>query len=104
MRLTPRPSAFSQTALGLCYFVLEEYDLAIAACRRGVEMTDGSIPNHYWLCLVYPLLGRDEEEARVEREKLMELTGGRKPVLQHIWLNEDLGFRMHGLARLAGLE
>ena len=103
MRLTPHPSAFYQTALGLCYFVLEEYGLAIAACRRGVEMTDGSIPNHYWLCLVYTLLGRDEE-ARVEREKLMELTGGRKPVIQHIWLNEDLGFRMHGLARLAGLE
>jgi tetratricopeptide (TPR) repeat protein len=97
MRLTPHPSG------GLCYFVLEEYDLAIAACRRGVEMTDGSIPNHYWLCLIYTLLGRDED-ARVEREELMALSGGRKPVIQHIWLNEDLGFRMHGLARLAGLE
>ena len=104
MRLTPRPSAFSQTALGLCYFVLEEYDLAIAACRRGVEMTDGSIPNHYWLCLVYPLLGRDEEEARVEREKLMELTGARKLATQFIWLDEDLRLRMHALTRLAGLE
>jgi adenylate cyclase len=103
MRLTPHPSAFYQTALGLCYFVLEEYDLAIAACKRGVEVTIGSIPNHYWLCLIYTLLGRDEE-ARVEREELMELSGGRKPVIQHIWLNEDLGFRMHGLARLAGLE
>jgi adenylate cyclase len=103
MRLTPHPSAFYQTALGLCYFVLEEYELAIAAYKRGIEVTDGSIPNHYWLCLIYTLLGRDEE-ARVERERLMELTGGRKPVLQHIWLNEDLGFRMHGLARLAGLE
>jgi tetratricopeptide (TPR) repeat protein len=96
MRLTPHPSAFYQTALGLCYFVLEEYELAIAACKRGVEVTDGSIPNHYWLCLIYTLLGR-EQEARVEREKLMELSGGRKPVIQHIWLNEDLGFRMHGL-------
>jgi adenylate cyclase len=103
MRLTPHPSAFYQTALGLCYFVLDEYELAIAACKRGIEVTNVSIPNHYWLCLVYTLLGRDEE-ARVEREKLMELTGGRKPVIQHIWLNEDLGFRMHGLAQLAGLE
>jgi TolB-like protein len=103
MRLTPHPSAFYQTALGLCYFVLEEYDLAIAAYKRGIEVTDVSIPNHYWLCLIYTLLGRDEE-ARVEREKLMELTGGRKPMLQHIWLNDDLGFRMHGLTRLAGLE
>jgi len=103
MRLTPHPSAFYQTALGLCYFVLEEYELAIAAYKRGIEVTDASIPNHYWLCLIYALLGRDEE-AHVERERLMELTGGRKPMLQHIWLNDDLGFRMHGLARLAGLD
>jgi adenylate cyclase len=103
MRLTPHPSAFYQTALGLCYFVLEEYELAIAAYKRGVEVTAVSIPNHYWLCLIYTLLGRDEE-ARVERQRLMELTGGRKPLLQHIWLNDDLGFRMDGLARLAGIE
>jgi adenylate cyclase len=103
MRLTPHPSAFYQTALGLCYFVLEEYELAIAAYKRGVEVTAVSIPNHYWLCHIYTLLGRDEE-ARVERERLMELTGGRKPLLQHIWLNDDLGFRMDGLARLAGIE
>jgi len=103
MRLTPHPSAFYQTALGLCYFVLEEYELAIAAYKRGIEVTDVSIPNHYWLCLIYVLIGRDEE-ARIERERLVELTGGRKPALQHIWLNDDLGFRMQGLARLAGLD
>ena len=103
MRLTPHPSAFYQTALCLCYIVLEDYDLAIAACKRGIEVTDASIPNHYWLCLIYTLLGRDEE-ARVEREKLMELSGGRKPVLQVIWLDGDMRLRMHALARLAGLE
>ena len=103
MRLTPHPSAFYQTALGLCYFVLDEYELAIAAYKRGIEVTDVSIPNHYWLCLIYTLLGRDEE-ARLERERLTELTGGRKPALRYIWLNDDLGFRMNGLARLAGLE
>jgi TolB-like protein len=103
MRLTPHPSAFYQTALCLCYIVLEEYDLAIAACKRGIQVTDVSIPNHYWLCLIYTLLGRDEE-ARVEREKLMELSGGRKPVLQVIWLDGDMRVRMHDLGRLAGLE
>jgi len=103
MRLTPHPSAFYQTALCLCYIVLEEYDLAIAACKRGIEVTDASVPNHYWLCLIYTLLGRDEE-ARVERERLMELSGGRKPVMQVIWLDGDLRLRMHALARLAGLE
>jgi TolB-like protein len=102
MRLTPHPSAFYQTALCLSYIVLEEYDLAIAACKRGIEVTDASVPNHYWLCLIYTLLGRDEE-ARVERDKLMELSGGRKPVMQVIWLDGDLRLRMHALTELAGL-
>jgi adenylate cyclase len=102
MRLNPHPSAVYQTALCLCYFALEEYDLAIAACNRGIEVTNAFIPNHYWLCLIYTLLGRDEE-ARVERDKLMEI-GGRKPVVQDFWMDEDLRCRMHGLAQLAGLE
>jgi adenylate cyclase len=103
MRLNPHPSAVYHTALCLCYIALEEYDLAVAACKRGIGVTNGFIPNHYLLCQIYTLLGRDEE-ARVEREKLMELAGGRKPEVQFIWLDEDLRFRMHGLARLAGLE
>jgi adenylate cyclase len=103
MRLNPHPSAVYHQALCLSYIALEEYDLAIAACKRGIEVTDIFIPNHYILCLIYTLLGRDKE-ARAEREKLMELTGGRKPVIQFIWLDEDLRFRMDGLARLAGLK
>jgi hypothetical protein len=55
------------------------------------------------LCLICTLLGRDEE-ARMESRKLMELTGGRKPAIQFIWLDEDLRLRMDGLARLAGIE
>jgi adenylate cyclase len=103
MRLSPHPTAVYQTALCLSYIVLEDYDLAIAACKRGIEVTDVFVPNHYWLCLIYTLLCRDEE-ARVEREKVMELSGGRKPVLQVIWLDRDMRLRMHALARLAGLE
>jgi adenylate cyclase len=102
MRLNPHPSAVYQTALCLCYFALEEYDLAIAACRRGIEVTNAFIPNHYWLCLIYTLLGRDEE-ARVERDKVMQI-GGHKPVVQDFWIDEDLRCRMHRLAQLAGLE
>jgi adenylate cyclase len=103
MRLNPHPSATYHLALCLSYLALEEYELAIAACKRGIEVTDVFIANHYLLCLIYTLQGRDEE-ARVEREKLMELTGGRKPVTRLIWLDEDLRFRMRGLVRLAGLE
>jgi adenylate cyclase len=102
MRLNPHPSAVYQTALCLCYFALEEYDLAIAACKRGIEVTNAFIPNHYWLCLIYTLLGRDGE-ARVECEKVMQI-GGRKPVVQDFFIDEDLRRRMHYLAQLAGLE
>jgi adenylate cyclase len=103
MRLNPHPSAVYYNALCLSYIQLEEYDLAIAACKRGIEVTDAFIPNHYMLCLIYTLLNRDDE-ARVEREKLMALTGGRKPVIQFIWLDQELCFPMHDLSRLAGLE
>jgi adenylate cyclase len=103
LRLNPYPSAVYQNALCLCYIALEEYDLAIAACKRGIEVTDVFIPSHYMLCITYTLLGRDEE-ARVEREKLMKLLGGQKPVLRFIWLDEDLCLRMQALERLAGLD
>jgi tetratricopeptide (TPR) repeat protein len=102
MRLNPHPSAVYQTALCLCYFALEEYDLAIAACRRGIEVTNAFIPNHYWLCLIYTFLGR-EEEARLEREKVMQI-GARRPVVQDFFIDEDLRRRMHHLAQRAGLE
>jgi adenylate cyclase len=37
IRLNPHPSTFYQLALGLCYFVLEEYDKAIAAFKRAAS-------------------------------------------------------------------
>ena len=103
IRLNPHPSAFYQLSLGLCYFVLEEYDKAIAAFKRGTGLTDVFIPNHFWLCLTYTLLGR-EEDAGVERDKVLTLSGGRKPVVQEIGLDEDLDLRIRGLTQLAGLE
>jgi len=103
IRLNPHPPAVYHTALCLSYIALEEYELAIAACKRGIEVTDVFIPNHYMLCLICTLLGRDEE-ARMESRKLMELTGGRKPAIQFIWLDEDVRLRMDGLARLAGID
>jgi hypothetical protein len=103
MRLNPHPGAVYHFALCLSYIALEEYDLAIAACKRGIEVTDVFIPNHYMLCLIYTLLDRDEE-ARSEREKVMQLAGDRRPPIQFIWLDNDLRLRMRGLSGLAGLE
>ncbi|MGH8744485.1 MAG: tetratricopeptide repeat protein [Burkholderiales bacterium] len=103
MRLNPHPSAFYQLAQGLCYFVLEDYDKAIAAFKRGIELTDAFIPNHFWLYLTYTLLDR-EEGARFEREKVLALSDSRRPVIQDMWLDEDMRLRVHGLMHLAGLE
>lgn len=102
IRLNPHPSAVYMSVLGLSYFVLEEYDKAIAAFKRGTELTDVFIPCHFWLCLTYTLQDR-EEDARSEREKLLALTGGRKPMLRQFWLDEDFRIRADALAKLAGL-
>ena len=102
LRLNPFPSAFYMFALGSALFVLEQYDKAIAAFGRGVELTEVFAPNHYFLCLTYTLLGR-EEEARLERDRLLALTGGRTPVVQRIMIDEELRQRINDLEKLAGL-
>ncbi|MET0166987.1 MAG: adenylate cyclase [Vicinamibacterales bacterium] len=102
MRLNPHPSTVYQLALGQCHYVLEDYTTAIAAFEHGVELRDVFYSNHYYLCLVYTLLGR-EEEAKAEREKLLALTGGRRPVLRVMWLDDDLRRRFEEHARRLGL-
>lgn len=101
MRLNPHPSAFNQLALGLCHLVRDEHDAALAAFRRGVEVSDVFIPNHVWLCATCIALGR-EDEAHLHRDKVLALTGGRIPVLQVIWLDTALRARMNELVQHAG--
>jgi adenylate cyclase len=103
MRLNPHPSSFYQLALGQCYVVLEDYERAIEACRRGVELRKAFIPNQFYLCLLYTLLGR-EDEAKLAREAVLALTGGRRAAVRPMWLDESLRLRWEGLAGLAGLE
>ncbi|MDP1659631.1 MAG: hypothetical protein Q8L73_09820 [Methylotenera sp.] len=102
MRLNPHPSAFYQFVLGLSHFVLEDYDEAIAAFRRGIEVTDVFISNHVWLCVAYTLLDH-EDEARIQREKVLALTNGRKPPIQSVWLDEAWHSKSDGLMQRAGL-
>jgi tetratricopeptide (TPR) repeat protein len=102
MRLNPQPSAFDYCTLGQCYYVLEEYEKAIAAFRRGVELRSAFYTNHEYLCMICTLLGRDEE-ARAERETLLILTGSRKPIQYCMLLDEDLLRDFQELQRRAGL-
>ena len=102
MRLNPHPSGFYHFVLGHCYYVLEEYEQALAAFKQGVALRDVFYPNHYHLCLVYTLFGH-EAEARAERDTLLRLTGGRKPILRNIYLDEGVSRVTEELARRAGL-
>lgn len=102
MRLNPHPSTLYQFALGICYLVLEDYDKALQAFERGAELTESFISNHVFLCVIYTLQHRDDE-ARVEREKALLLSGGRKPLTKTVWLDEGLAQRFHHLNQLAGL-
>lgn len=104
MRLNPHPSALYQYALGQCYYMLEEYDKAIMAFKRGVDLRNVFYPNHWCLCLIYTLLGR-EAEAEEERDRLLSLTGGRRPIMRNImlYLDERLASVARELERRAGL-
>lgn len=102
MRLNPHPSTFYQLALGFCHLVLEQYEMAMAAFRRGTELTEAFLPNHVWLCVTYTLLER-EDEARVERETVLRLAAGRRPVVQTLWREPPLRVLMNGRMQRAGL-
>lgn len=102
IRLNPHPSAFYQLVLGLCYLVLEEYEQAVTIFKRGIALRDVFAPNHIWLCVAYAALGRDEE-ARIERDKVLAILPDRIPMGQDVWLDKDLSLRMNALRRLTGL-
>jgi len=103
MRLNPHPTAVYYCALGICYFVLGDYEKSVEAFRQGIAVSEVFISSHYFLCLVYTHLGH-EEEARLEREKTLALTGGRRPARNNsIWIDEDLSLMMDNLARCSGL-
>jgi adenylate cyclase len=103
MRLNPHTSAFFQYALGQSFYVLEDYERAIAAAVRGVELLPAFIPNRYLLCIMYALLDK-RPETHAERDAILAITRGRVPVVRPIWLDDELAARNRALLRLAGLS
>jgi TolB-like protein/Flp pilus assembly protein TadD len=65
MLLQPHPSSCYFDVLGCCHFALGDYDRAIAAFRRGIEINPSFIPCHYQLAATYGVCGR-ADEARAE--------------------------------------
>ncbi len=103
-RLNPHSSPFYEFVLGQAHFVLEDYDKAIAAYRRGCELSGSFIPNHVYLCTTYALLG-DEDAMREKRAQVMALAGGDKSrMIEPPWVDERLAALYEHLLQLAGLR
>jgi TolB-like protein len=58
MLLQPHPSSFYFYALGVSRFALADYERAIAAFERGIEINPSFMPNHYELAVTYGVCGR----------------------------------------------
>lgn len=103
-RLNPHSSAFYEFVIGMAYFVLEDYDKAIAAYLRGCELSPTFIPNHVYLCTTYALLGM-EEEMRAKRDDFLSLIGGNKAkLIEPPWIDDKLAATYEHLLQLAGLR
>jgi adenylate cyclase len=67
MLLQPHPSSYYFETLGLSHFALGDYDRAIAAFLRGIEINPSYMPCHYELAVTHGACGRSEE-AQAEAE------------------------------------
>lgn len=89
-RLNPKSSPFYEFALGQAYYVLEDYEKAIKAFKRGAELSNTFPPNHIYLSAIYALLGKDKE-MRDSRDKFFSIFGGDKTCLPYYsWTDEIL--------------
>lgn len=79
MRLNPHPSSLYLNALGLCHYVLGNYEQAIAANERGLEINSAFTPCLRVLVVFYTLVGRLDDAQRA-RETLLQRLGGARPV------------------------
>lgn len=65
MLLQPHPSSYYFETLGLSRFAVGDYDRAVEAFLRGIEINPSYMPCHYELAIAYGVQGR-AEEARTE--------------------------------------
>lgn len=104
LRHNPHSSTFYEFTLGQAYFVLKNYNKAIAAYKRGCELSETFPPNHIFLCSTYALMGM-EDEMRSSREIVLAIMGGDKSkMIEPPWLDEELAQRYEQLLQYAGLK
>ncbi|MDP2230628.1 hypothetical protein [Methylotenera sp.] len=103
-RINPHSSPFYEFTLGQACYVLEDYDKAIAAFKRGCALSATFPPNFVYLCTTYALLGM-EEEMRASRESFLSIMGGDKSrMLEPPWTNEVLAATYEHLLQVAELR
>lgn len=103
-RINPHSSPFYEFTLGLAHYVLEDYDKAIVAFKRGCALNTTFPPNYVYLCTTYALLGK-EKELRESREAFLSIMGGDKSrMLEPPWTNAALAATYERLLQVAGLK
>jgi len=102
LRLNPHSSPFFEFVLGQAYYVLEDYERAISAFKRGCELSATFPSNHIYLCLCYALLDK-EEEMRDKQAYVLSLRGGRRVGIEPPWLDEHLATTFEYLLARVGL-
>jgi adenylate cyclase len=70
MRLNPFLEAGDYWILGRAYFMTGQFDEAIVALKKAVQMNPNFLPTHIFLAACYSSLGRDAEAAAEAKEVL----------------------------------
>jgi adenylate cyclase len=87
IRLNPHPSTLYLMALGVSYYVLGQFEEAIEAFQRGVELSPLFPPNQAYLAITYLRLERKEEALAAWRSHLTLTNAG---PCTAFWIEETL--------------
>ena len=103
-RINPKSSPFYEFATGQAYYVLEEYDKATEAFKRGAKLSNTFPANYIYLCVTYALLGR-EKELFASREAYFSILGGDKTLSPaYSWTDDKLAATYEHLIEVGGLS
>lgn len=102
IQLTQNPSSFHLFALGQAQYVLGNYDLAETAWKKGCNLDNGFILNHYCLCLLYALLDR-HEECEIKREEVIARNLNASKPIRSLWIDDTLDSLHQDLVKKARL-
>ncbi len=72
IRLNPLPDAAPYFQLGFAYRDLGQYDKAIAACKKAIDISPNMLLPHTVLTSIYSIAGR-EKEARAQAKEVLRI-------------------------------